>query len=93
MDIKMIILSILEVELIKLNEYVNKLFAELQAEHNDNTDFIEQCENFIPVLELCKAISSKADAIQEIGKAGELFDEFLKDSGINTEDFENNDSD
>lgn len=92
MDIRMIIFSLLEVDLTKLNEAVNKLFVELQAEHNDNTDYIEQCENFMPVLELCKSISLRADAIQEMGKADKLFNEFLKDEGINMEDIEHYDN-
>lgn len=92
MDIREIILTILEVDLVKLNETVNKLFVELQTKHNNSTDFIEQCENFMPVLELCKAISLRADAIQEIGKAAELYAKFLKDTGIDMEDNKDNDN-
>lgn len=92
MDIREIILSLLEVDLQKLNESVSKLFAELQAKYDNDTGCIEKCEDFINVLEICKAISLRADAIQEMGKAAELFDKFLKDSGINMEDFENDDN-
>lgn len=31
-------------------------------------------------------------AIQEMGKAAELFDKFLEDSGINMEDFKDDDN-
>lgn len=92
MDIREIILSLLEVDLQKLNEAVNKLFAELQAEYDNNTNHIEKCKNFIQVLEICKAISLRADAIQEMGKAAELFGKFLEDEGINMEDLENDDN-
>lgn len=92
MDIREIILSLLEVDLTKLNEAVNKLFAELQAKYNNDTGSIEQCKDFITVLEICKAISLRADAIQEMDKATELFNEFLKDSGINIEDIKDNDN-
>lgn len=92
MDIREIILSLLEVDLTKLNEAINKLFAELQAKYNNDTGDIEKCKDFITVLEICKAISLRADAIQEMGKAVELFGEFLKDSGLNMEDFKDDDN-
>lgn len=92
MDIQAIMLSLLEVDLQKLNEAVSKLFAELQAEYDNNTNHIEKCKNFIQVLEICKAISLRADAIQEMGKATELFSKFLEDEGINMEDLENDDN-
>ena len=60
MDIREIILSLLEVDLQKLNEAINKLFAELQAKYNNDTGNIEKCEDFISVLEICKAISLSA---------------------------------
>lgn len=91
MDTKEIILTLLETNLQQLNEAVSKLFAELQAKYNNNTDHIEKCENFITVLDLCKTISMRADTIQEMGKAVELFNKFLKDTGINMED-NNNDN-
>ena len=92
MDIREIILSLLEVDLQKLNEVINKLFAELQAKYDNNTDHIEKCKDFINVLEICKAISLRADAIQEMGKATELFEKFLEDTGFNMEDFKENDN-
>lgn len=92
MDIREIILCLLEVDLQKLNEAVSKLFAELQAEYDNNTDHIEKCKNFMQVLEICKAISLRADAIQEMGRATELFGKFLEDEGINMEDLENDDN-
>lgn len=92
MDIREIMLRILEVDLQKLNETVNKLFAELQAKYNNNTDNIEQCKEFINVLEICKTISLRADAIQEMGKAAELFETFLKDAGIKMEDSNEDDN-
>ncbi len=91
MDIREIILSLLEVDLTKLNEVINKLFAELQAKYNNDTGHIEQCEDFIKALEICKAISLRADAIQEMGKAAELFDKFLEDTGYKIEDMEEDD--
>lgn len=92
MDIQDIVLSLLEVDLQKLYEMINKLFVELQAKYNNNTGHIEQCKDFITVLEICKAISMRADAIQEMGKAVELFNKFLKDEGINMEDFKDDDN-
>ena len=92
MDIREIILSLLEVDLQKLNEVINKLFAELQAKYNNDTGHIEQCKDFIKALEICKAISLRADAIQEMGKAAELFGKFLEDEGINMEDLQNDDN-
>ena len=92
MDIREIILSLLEVDLQKLNEAINKLFAELQAKYNNDTGNIEKCEDFISVLEICKAISLRADAIQEMGMAAELFSKFLEDGGIDMEDFKDDDN-
>lgn len=92
MDIREVILSLLEVDLQRLNETVNKLFAELQAKYNNDTSHIEQCEDFIKALEICKAISLRADAIQEMGKAAELFNKFLEDEGINMENLQNDDN-
>lgn len=92
MDIREIILSLLEVDLQKLNEAINKLFVELQAKYNNDTGNIEKCEDFIAVLEICKAISLRADAIQEMGIAAKLFSKFLEDTGIDMEDFKDDDN-
>lgn len=92
MNIREIILSLLEVDLQKLNKAINKLFAELQAKYNNDTGQIEQCKDFISVLEICKAISLRADAIQEMGIAAELFSKFLEDGGIDLEDLKDDDN-
>ena len=92
MDIREIILSLLEVDLQRLNEAINKLFAELQAKYNNDTGHIEQCKDFISVLEICKAISLRADAIQEMGIAAELFSKFLEDGRIDLEDLKDDDN-
>lgn len=91
MEIQEIILSLIKVDLTELNKEVDMLFAELQTEYNNSTSQLENCKHFMDVLEICKRISLRADAMQEMSKAVELFDKFLKDTGINTEDFEDDD--